>query len=196
MGVCEPGNLGDTVVLLDQLLDIHGLWSCNARLCLPRLLEGEFEGFLLSQLVELAGEVLALLGSNLPSGRIVCGCAVAARPYALSAGHPHVIIDHKTSALVLHLVADLRHDGFRQWPGSISSSPDEETVWDAVGWVVEIKWVLRGCPTRAGNSLEQILLLILSDDMLLADLLNHGAGQHFNLVLLECLGGVITERGH
>lgn len=51
-------------------------------------------------------------------------------------------------------------------------------------------------PHKIGHLLDNVLLLILRNDLLGLDLLDHGTSQHVDLVFLESGRGVITAKRH
>lgn len=154
---------------------------------MSRLFKSKLELFAFVDLLKHPREVFTLLTSNLRRRCVVGSSCVSASKDVIEARYAQLVVDDETATLVLDLLADLRHNALGQGTGSVASRPYEEAVRDAVRAVSGRLTI--GCYR---DSLEQVLLLVLSNDVLIGHFLDHGARQDIDLVLLESGRRVVT----
>jgi hypothetical protein len=164
----EGRELGHPVELLEGRLDLLGLGGGVGRS--PELAELLLELGLVSELVESLGEVDTLLTGGLGGRGVLRSRAVTEGVHAVRAEHRHVVVDEETSALSLSL-GELGHEVARDCARGVSRGPYKETV----------------------RNLLDLLVRVLDDNRFLLDVLDHGAGEDINLVLLEGGLGVLDE---
>lgn len=156
--VVEGSDLAGPVDLLGKALNLGSVGGGVG----PQSSELLLELGLLAELLEDTGEVDTLLIGDLGSGGVRGGGTVTDGVDTLSAEQSEVVVDEETPSLGLD-VRELGHKVSGDVPGSVTGSPDEETVRD----------------------LSDFLIGVLDDDALGLDVLDHGSGENINLVLLE-----------
>lgn len=129
----------------------------------------------LGHLVEEAGKESTLLGGDLGGGSVVGDSTVTDGPDVLGTLNDKVLVDVKTTASV-GLCGNLAHEVLDNGTESVTSSPDEKTVGNALQ-----------------NLLASLLVGVLGLDVLLSDVLNHGLVADLNSLLLESLLGVVDQ---
>lgn len=166
MRVVEGSDLAGPVDLFGKALNL-GRVSGGVG---PQGSELLLELGLLAELLEDIGEIDTLLTGDLGSRGIRGGCTVSNGVDTVSTEQREVVVDEETPSLGLD-VRELGHKVSGNVPGSVTGSPDEETV----------------------RNLFDFLIGVLDDDALGLDVLDHGSSEDINLVLLEGGLSVLDE---
>ena len=167
MRVVERGQLECLVETLDFTFDLGGFSLDFALLDRSKFVA---EGFGLSEHGKRPGEVGSLLRSGLGGGRVRGGGAIPNCKDFRSAEDSHVVVDGKTSSVLL-VLGQVTHELSRDTTGRVSGRPNEETI---------------------GN-LSDFLVGVLHLDRLFRHVLDHGSGQDINLVFLESGFSVLDQ---
>ena len=166
MRVVERCDLGSSVELLDQRLDLGGI-SSGVGSDLSKL---SLELVLLSNLAEHLSEVDTLLRSDLGSWGVLSSGTVTHGVGSLSTEKSEVVVNEETSSLGLR-IWEFVHQVSGDLSRSVTGRPNQETIWD----------------------LSNLLVGVLDDNAGWLDVLDHGSGEDINLVGSELVLGVLDE---
>lgn len=166
MRVVEGSDLGGSVELLDQSFNLGwvGVTASSEGFQLS------FKLVLLAELAEHLSEVDTLLTGNLGSWGVLRSGTVTDGVGALGAEKRKVVVHNETSSLSLG-VRKLVHQVSGDLSGSVTGSPDQETVRNVL----------------------DLLVGILDSDAGGSDILDHGSSENVNLVGSELVLGVLNE---
>lgn len=136
------------------------------------IFKGSLNAASLSELVELSGDVAALLAGHLGGGGVGGLCAVAHGPDVIGTEHLEVVVDSQAATLLLRS-AEVSHELASDLASGVAGSPDEEAVGNFDGVLVGVESLECG----------------------FSDVLDHGACHDGDFVAAEVVVGIVTV-GH